>query len=167
MVRSRVRVAGHAAHPMLIVFPLGLLGTAVVFDILHLLTDRGGFATTAAHLLAAGVLSGLLAAATGWADWLLAVPRGTRARQVGLLHGLANGAMLVLFAISWLLRFDTADWTPSWPAIVLAWAGVVLALASGWLGGELVERHGIGVEEDAHPDAEPSFRRGSTTRTTR
>jgi hypothetical protein len=31
-----VKIAGHPVHPMLIVFPLGLLGTAVIFDIIRL-----------------------------------------------------------------------------------------------------------------------------------
>jgi uncharacterized membrane protein len=158
VVRSRVRAAGHAIHPMLIVFPLGLFATGVVFDVLHLLTDRASFASTAAHVMATGVLTGLVAGAAGWADWLLAVPPGTRARRVGLLHGLANSAVLVLFAASWLLRFDTTDWTPSWPAVALAWVGIATAGVGGWLGGELVERLGIGVDESAHPDAPSSLR---------
>jgi uncharacterized membrane protein len=32
-MESRAKVAGHPVHPMLIVFPLGLLATAVVFDV--------------------------------------------------------------------------------------------------------------------------------------
>lgn len=39
LMRSRVRAAGHAVHPILIVFPLGLLTTAVGFDVLHLVTS--------------------------------------------------------------------------------------------------------------------------------
>ncbi|MFS8095699.1 hypothetical protein LFM09_01045 [Lentzea alba] len=46
---GRVRAAGHAVHPILIVFPLGLLTTAVGFVRLHLITDR-------AHPDAAGSL---------------------------------------------------------------------------------------------------------------
>lgn len=78
-MRSRVRVAGHAVHPMLIAFPLGLLTTAVVFDVLHLVTGRASFAFTAAHLIAAGVVSGVVTAATGWLDWWLVTPPNTRA----------------------------------------------------------------------------------------
>ena len=68
---SRAKALGHAIHPMLIVFPLGLLTTAVIFDILFLATDRAGFATAAAYAIAVGVLGGLAAAlfpvsSTGW-----------------------------------------------------------------------------------------------------
>ena len=44
-MESRARAAGHSVHPVLIVYPLGLLSTAVVFDILGLITDRPGFAS--------------------------------------------------------------------------------------------------------------------------
>ncbi|MGX7827440.1 DUF2231 domain-containing protein [Actinokineospora sp. 24-640] len=156
-MRSRVRAAGHAVHPMLMVFPLGLLTTAVGFDVLHLITDRGSFATTAAHLMAAGVLLGVVAAVAGWADWWLVTPRGSRARRIGLAHGLVNTAVLVVFAISWVLRVGAVDWAPSWTAIVLVWAGVLALGLGGWLGGELVERLGVSVEEDANPDAASSL----------
>jgi uncharacterized membrane protein len=156
-MRSRVRAAGHAVHPILIVFPLGLLTTSVGFDILYLITDRATFAFTAAHLIAAGVLMGVVTAATGWLDWWLVTPQGSRARRVGLLHGLVNAVVLVLFAVSWSVRLAETDWTPTWPAFTAAWLGVLMAGVGGWLGGELVERLGISVEEDAHPDAPSSL----------
>ncbi len=156
-MRSRVRAAGHAVHPILIVFPLGLLTTAVAFDVLYLITDRVSFQFTAAHLIAAGVLMGVVTAATGWLDWFLVVPRGTRARRIGLLHGLANGVVLVAFAVSWLLRLGEPDWQPTWPALVVAWLGFLAGGLGGWLGGELVERLGISVEEGAYPDASSSL----------
>lgn len=156
-MRSRVRAAGHAVHPILIVFPLGLLTTAVGFDVLHLVTDRTSFAFTAAHLIAAGVLMGVITAATGWLDWFLVTPRGTRARRIGLLHGLVNAVVLVLFAVSWALRLAETDWMPGWPALVAAWLGVLAGGLGGWLGGELVERLGISVDEGAHPDAPSSL----------
>ena len=156
-MRSRVRAAGHAVHPILIVFPLGLLTTAVGFDVLHLVTERVSFAFTAAHLIAAGVLMGVVTAATGWLDWWLVTPRGSRARRVGLLHGLVNAVVLVLFAVSWAMRLAETDWMPGWPALVAAWLGVLAGGLGGWLGGELVERLGISVDENANPDAPSSL----------
>jgi uncharacterized membrane protein len=156
-MRSRVRAAGHAVHPILIVFPLGLLTTAVGFDVLYLVTGRTSFAFTSAHLIAAGLLMGVVTAATGWLDWWLVVPTGTRARRIGLLHGLVNATVLVVFAVSWLLRLAVTDWVPTWPAVIAGWLGLLAGGLGGWLGGELVERLGISVEEDAHPDAPSSL----------
>lgn len=155
-MKSRARAMGHAIHPMLIVFPLGLLSTAVVFDILYLITDRSGFAVAAAYAIAAGVIGGLVAALFGFIDWL-AIPGGTRAKRVGTLHGVGNVVVVALFAVSWLLRYGQDGWIPGAAALVLGFAGFALAGVTGWLGGELVERLGIGVDEGANADAPSSL----------
>ena len=159
MMESSAKAAGHPIHQQLIVFPLGLLGTAVVFDILRLLTDNDGFATASYYMIAAGILSGLLAAVFGAIDYL-AVPAGTRAKRVGAVHGLGNVVLVLLFAGSWLLRADEPDNVPTTLAFLLAVAGALVSLITGWLGGELVGRLGVGVEPDAHLDAPASFTTG-------
>jgi uncharacterized membrane protein len=85
---------------MLIVFPLGLLGMAVIFDIIRLAFGATGLATSSYHMIAAGVITGLLAALFGFIDWL-AIPSGTRAKRVGVWHAIGNVIIVVLFALSW------------------------------------------------------------------
>ncbi|MFF1612279.1 DUF2231 domain-containing protein [Amycolatopsis sp. NPDC058278] len=162
-MESRVKAFGHAIHPMLIVFPLGLLATAVVFDILHLITDRSGFAVAAAYAIAAGIIGGLVAALPGWIDWS-AIPAGTRAKRVGLFHGAGNMLVLLLFAVSWLLRVNAGDWVPGAWALIFGFAGVAIAGVTGWLGGELVERLGVGVDDGAGLQAPSSLSHNKTTR---
>lgn len=53
------------------------------------------------------MVGGLLAAVFGLVDWLN-IPVDTRAKQVGILHGGGNAAVVVLFGISWLLRLAAA-----------------------------------------------------------
>ena len=159
MLESHAKAAGHAIHQQLIVFPLGLLATAVVFDVLRLLTDNDDFATASYYMIAAGVLSGLLAAVFGVIDYL-AIPAATRAKRVGAVHGLGNVVVVVLFAGSWLLRNDEPDHVPTTLAFVVALAAAGLAALTGWLGGELVGRLGVGVDPDAHLDAPASFTTG-------
>jgi len=91
---SRARVLGRPIHPMLIVFPRGLLGTAPVFDLLALVLAEGYWSDVALWMIIAGVLSGLVAAPFGVMDWL-AIPSGTRAQRLGLLHGIGNTVVLV------------------------------------------------------------------------
>lgn len=158
-MESSARAAGHPVHQQLIVFPLGLLGTAVVFDVLRLITGNNGFATAAYFMIAAGVLSGLLAAVFGLIDYLF-VPATTRAKRVGALHGVGNVVVVGLFALSWLLRNNADEHVPTTLAFVLALAGAGLSLVTGWLGGELVARLGVGVDPDAHLDAPASFTTG-------
>ena len=96
-MESRIKVLGHPLHPMLIVLPLGLLSMAVIFDILQLLTRNNTLSIAAYWNIAAGVVTGLLAAAAGLRDWI-AIPGGTRAKTIGALHGLGNLIVVVLFA---------------------------------------------------------------------
>lgn len=156
-----VSLLGHRVHPMLIVFPLGLLGMAVIFDIIRLANGDTALSVAAYYMIAAGVVMGLVAAVFGLLDWL-SVAANTRAHSVGARHGIGNVIVVVLFAVSWWLRRpDPAD--PSTTAFVLGVIGLLLALVTGWLGGELVERLGVGVDRNANVDA-PSSLSGEATR---
>ncbi|GAB2600205.1 DUF2231 domain-containing protein [Spirosoma areae] len=148
-MESKIKLAGHAAHPILVVFPFGLLATAAIFDIVYLLTDNSTFVLVSYWMITAGLLGGLAAAVPGWIDWF-AIPLGTRAKRIGLVHGLGNVTVLALFAISWLLRRDEAGYLPSFLALALSFAAFALAGFTGWLGGELVDRLGVGIDDGAH-----------------
>ena len=158
-METRFKLLGHPVHPMLIVFPLGLLSTAVIFDLLYLATGNEELAVFAYWAIAAGVIGGLLAAVFGLWDWL-AIPGGTRAKAVGLVHGTGNVVVTVLFAISWLMRSDDPTYLPeSVLPLVLGVLGAGIALFTAWLGGELVYRLRVGVDDDAALDASNSLSR--------
>lgn len=154
-MESKARLLGHPIHTMLIVFPLGLLATAVAFDIVGLVSGDAQWFQISFWMIAAGIIGGLLAAVFGFADWL-AIPSGTRAQRVGLWHGGGNVIVVLLFIASWFLRRPAPE-TPPTGALVLSFVAVALALVTGWLGGELVVRLGVGVDKDAHVDAPSSL----------
>ncbi len=155
-MEGRAKLLGHPIHPMLIVLPLGLLIMAVVADVLYLTTDRAAFATVAYWNIAGGILSGLLAAVFGAIDWL-AIPSGTRAKAIGLYHGIGNVVVVALFAVSWWMRNGAVDVLPSPLAFSIAVAGLMLGAVTGWLGGELVDRLGVGVDDGAHLNSPSSL----------
>src|SRR5262249_9760225 len=136
----KARLFGHPIHRMLIVFPLGLLATAVIFDVIRLVTDAQ-LGVTSYRMIEAGIAFGLLAAVFGFVDWL-GIPARTRAKVIGAWHGIGNVVVVSLFVISWLLRRPSPA-TPSGAAFGVGLLGVGLALVTGWLGGELVDRLGI------------------------
>jgi uncharacterized membrane protein len=154
-MESRAKLFGHPIHQMLIVFPLGLLATSLFFDVIALAVEHEGLFQASYYMIAAGVVSALIAALFGWIDFL-AIPSGTRAKRVGLLHGGGNVVVLVLFAASWLLRRGHAT-DPGTTAIALSVTGFALAGFTGWLGGELVDRLGVGVDDGANLDAPNSI----------
>jgi uncharacterized membrane protein len=98
-----------------------------------------------------------IAAPFGWIDWST-IPRGTRAKAIGLWHGVGNTIVMLLFLGSWFLRSDLPE-HPELAAFVLSFTGAGLALLTGWLGGELVDRLGVGVDDGAHPNAPSSLSR--------
>ncbi len=155
-MRARVRFLGHPVHQMLVVFPLGLLATAVVFDIIYLASGTQIMAAVSYWMMAAGLVGGLLAAPFGFIDWL-GIPAGTRAKRIGAMHGGGNVLVMLLFAASFLLR-DT-NYAPQLGQIVWAFAGAAIALVTAWLGGELVDRLSVGVDEDAGVNAPSSLHR--------
>lgn len=154
-MESRAKLFGHAIHPILIVYPLGLLSAGVVFDVIYLITLNPTWTTVSFWMIAAGIVGGLLAAVFGLIDYLY-IPSGTRAKRIGLLHGVINLCVMILFIASWLLRRNSLE-VPSMAAFALSFIGVGAALLGGWLGGELVERLGVGVTDGANLNAPNSL----------
>src|SRR4051812_17512524 len=103
-MESRAKVLGHSIHQLLIIYPLGLLSTATIFDALYLIFDRSDLATASFWMIVAGCVGGLTAAPFGSIDWL-AIPRGTRAKRIGLIHGSLAVVMLALFATAGIRRY--------------------------------------------------------------
>ena len=161
-MESRVKLLGHPVHPMLIVYPLGLFSMAVIFDILYLIFNNRLLPTASYYMIAAGILGGLLAAIFGFIDWL-GLPNNSRAKNIGLWHGLGNVTIVALFAVSWFLRGNNVDFVPNGTALIFSFAGAALALVTAWIGGELVYRLGVGVDPGANVNAPNSITEGSAT----
>src|SRR5687768_8947597 len=117
-MESRAKLLGHPVHPMLIVLPLGLFIAAVVFDGLYLWRGDPAFALVGFWNIAGGIVGGLIAAVFGIIDWT-AIPAGTRAKRIGLLHGALNVIVVVAFAIAWLARGNAGDPAPTATIFVL------------------------------------------------
>ena len=162
-MESKVKLLGHPIHPLLVTFPVALLSTAVLFDVVYLATGTGDFARFAFWAITVGLAVGLGAALFGLLDWL-AIRPGTRAKRIGAWHGLGNVALVLLFAVSWVMRLGALEYAGILP-FVLGLLGIGLALVTAWLGGELVYRLRIGVDDEAHADA-PSSLRGSVPEAT-
>ena len=160
-MESRAKLFGHSIHQMLVALPLGVLAMSLVFDLIALFTGRQSLHTAASSMIAAGVISGLLAAIFGLIDYL-GIPSGTRARRIGAMHGIGNVIVVTLFAASWFLRRGH-PMDPGMPAIALSIAAGSIALVTAWLGGELVDRLGVGVDDGANLNA-PSSLHGRVSR---
>ncbi|MEX2225032.1 MAG: DUF2231 domain-containing protein [Dehalococcoidia bacterium] len=149
-MRSKFAIAGHPLHPMLIALPIGLFTWAVVCDVVYLATDREKLWYDMAFWAGiGGVITGLIAALPGVGD-LLTMAKETDARDIAIVHGVTNVVVVGLFFVAMLLMLD--DGATSGAALsvvfVLHLVGLGLLGFAGWLGGEMVYRHHLGMEPD-------------------
>ena len=148
---SKASIAGHPIHPMLIPFPLALWATSFVVDVLFYFLRHPTLLVIAKFMLAAGCLGAIAAAIAGFIDWL-AINNG-EAKRVANWHARLNVVALVMFAISLFLRMGSYSGLVGRKLTIpflFSLAGVILIVISGWLGGELVFRYGIGQTRDEH-----------------
>lgn len=123
--------------------------------------------TVSYWMIIAGIIGGIAAAPFGLIDWL-AIPKNTRAKSVGLIHGVGNVVVLLLFIGSWYLRYSppAIPYVPMTLALLLSFVGFALAGVTGWLGGELVDRLSVGVDDGANLNA-PNSLTGPATHSAR
>ena len=160
---SPASIGKHPIHPMLVVFPLGLLNFSCAADLI----GKNGknekvWKEVAVRTMAGGVIGALGAAVPGLIDFLSL--KG-KAQKIGAAHMGLNLAIAGLFGYNLLRRLKN----PEAPAPVgLSLAGVAGLLVSGWLGGELVYVHRAGVasEEEFRGKSKESSRPRSWNRST-
>jgi len=148
--KSTAKIAGHPIHPMLVLFPVAFLVSTLVTDIIYLATENSAWAIASIGLVGAGVVTALVAALAGFADFF-GEPRVRQIRDAWR-HMIGNLAAVVLAVISWWLRADigAAEAIAPWGVTLSALIGVIL-LYTGWKGGELAYRYRVGVH-DAFPE---------------
>lgn len=149
-MESRARLFGHPVHQMLVAFPLGLLAGAVGFDLAALLRHDADLYEIAYWLTRAGVVLGAFAAVFGYIDWR-GLPLESRARRIGMWHGTGNAIVLALFTVSWWLRAHN-PFMPPVLALIASFTAMAMVGVTGWLGGELVDRHHVGVSDQPEAD---------------
>jgi nitrite reductase/ring-hydroxylating ferredoxin subunit/uncharacterized membrane protein len=138
---------GHPVHPIFTDLPLGAWTTAIALDAQEAITGDAGYGRAADVALAVGLAGAVGAAVTGLNDWS---ETDGQAKRQGLLHGLLNITATSLVATGFGLRRGESRATGR----VFAVAGYGLALASAYLGGDLVYEKRIGVTHAAVAEPE-------------
>lgn len=142
-MESRAKFLGHPIHQMLIPFPLGAFALSIAMDAAHIRTGRREHERAAVNALDFGLVTAALAAPFGLVDWLQIEPN-SRAKGIGAWHALGNAMVVGLFATSRLMRLcDRRSKSAKW----VSGSAFLLSGATAWLGGELVVRHRIGVQD--------------------
>ena len=143
---SKASIGGHPVHPILIPFPIALWSTSFATDVAFYFFRNSSLILISKFMLAAGCLGAVAAAVPGIIDWLSIKDPGVK--RIANWHARLNIIALIVFAISLYLRLSTgAHWVNYSLRIpvLLSFLGVILISISGWLGGELAYKHGVGV----------------------
>jgi uncharacterized membrane protein len=157
---------------MLISLPIGLFTWTLVADIIYLAVGDLTWYETARWSGVAAIVSALAAALPGIGDFL-ALPLDEKARWTATIHMLLNLTIVGLFIVAAFFMFseflmignDATTGGFLYVAVALHAIGVAMLLVSGWLGGELVYRHHIGVApEAAHTTKSPDDEAQSRSR---
>jgi uncharacterized membrane protein len=142
---------GHPFHPILVTVPIGAWLCSLVFDIASHIVDDGGFLARASEwLIAIGVLGAVAAGLVGFLD-LIAIPSGTAAHRVGLVHMSLNLAVTAAYVGNFAWRHG--DYPQDTPVglgpLVLSVISFAVLGVSGYLGGMLAYRYGVRVANEA------------------
>jgi len=156
-MESRAKLLGHPIHQMLIPIPAGLFIVGSVLDIVDLFVDAQWIPVVSFWNLTLGIFSGLFAAIFGLIDWTK-ITSNTRAKRVGAAHGIGNVIAVALFAVAVRSRWGNEGYATDTLALTLEVIAFAILGVTAWLGGELVDRLGIGVDDGANMDAPSSLR---------
>jgi uncharacterized membrane protein len=142
--RSTAQIGGHPIHPMIVPFPIVCFIGTFVADVIYTQSGDNGWASASYWLLGIGLATAALAAVAGLTDYL----GNDQIRRMGdaVKHMLVNVAAVVISAVNLVLRIDNRDFIDS-TGVWLSGLVVLLLLYSGWKGGELVYKHGVGVHD--------------------
>lgn len=150
---SKVAVAGHPIHAMLVTFPIALVIATAGCDALYWWTGDVFFARASIWTSGWGFVIGLVAGLAGTVE-LLGV-RAIRHRGESWSHAVAAMLLLAVVGANWGLRLaGGADAIFPW-GLFLSALGFVFVSVAAWHGGKLVFEHQIGImvaEEDEDDD---------------
>ena len=159
MATTPASVHKHPLHPILVAVPIGLWMFSLVCDLMF----RVGRGEVVWHLMAwytlvAGVIGAVVAAIPGLIDFFSI--RDPRAGKVGLAHLVLNVALVVLYSVNgWIRTILEPD---AVLPVLLSVVGIAGLVVTGWLGGELVYIHKVGVAQgEPHSAARRSGKRAA------
>ena len=148
-MKSRLQIAGHPIHAMVVGYPIALYTSALLCDVLYLVLGDAFWFRVAFWALVFGVVTHLAAAVTGLPDFLVVARGGPDQKEArrATSHLIFGLGLLVVQGLN--LGVRNVGVIPTTGSVGLPVAVNVIAVAvlgiQGWYGGELVYRHRVGV----------------------
>jgi uncharacterized membrane protein len=144
--------SGKPTHPPLTDFPVAAYVLAAVFDVIAAFgrheTWANDFFRAGTYAFIGGAAVSVLAALTGFWDWLRSTEQGTQARRTANTHAWTMITVTVLALVDIVLRLNVYD-TRTFPTVAILVLSILVALLvslGAAFGGTLVYDYGFNVE---------------------
>lgn len=146
---TRVAIAGHPLHAMLVTFPIALCFCTLGADAMYWITGDAFWPRVALWSVGIAFGMGVLAGLVGTAE-LLSVP-GIRMRSPSWSHFILAVMLIALLGANWALRWGQAEAAVLPVGLLTSALAALLTALTGWHGGKLVFDYGIGVQDGHTP----------------
>ncbi|MFN4099307.1 MAG: DUF2231 domain-containing protein [Pararhodobacter sp.] len=141
---SRVAIAGHPLHAMLVSFPIALAFATAGSDLLFTWTGAGFWAQVSGYAVFFAFLMGVIAGVTGTVELLIV--RGIRNRSASWTHFILAVMLLSILGLNWLIRIGDPEGAILPGGLLLSLLAAGLTALTGWHGGKLVFDYQIGTK---------------------
>lgn len=148
-MKTKASFAGEPTHPMFVHYPIALWTTSVITDIIFYFHRNTSLILISKFLIAAGILGAIVAAIPGLIDWLTI--KDPVVKKTGNQHLILNIFALLLFSVSLYLRMKNygaaaVGFHLKVPFVVSVAGWIAMAISAS-LGGKLVYKYRMGVDE--------------------
>lgn len=145
---SKVAIAGHPLHAMLVAFPIALAFCTLGADLLYLWTGSPFWGQAAGYAVFGAFAMGVLAGVTGIGELLLA--RGIRNRSASWTHFILAVMLLSILGANWIIRIGDPDGAVLPVGLGLSLLAAGMTAVTGWHGGKLVFDYQIGTRSEGN-----------------
>ena len=142
-MRTPASILGHPIHPMLVPIPIGCWIFSFACDLTFVLGNGVSLWFTLGFWTMIGGLIGAVAAAVPGIIDMVSLKGAPK--RIAIVHMTLNVTIVLLYAVNLGTRLQGGG-VAGLP-LILSIAGICLLVISGWLGGQMVFVHRVGVRE--------------------
>ncbi len=151
---SKIAIAGHPLHAMLVAFPIALTMSVLGADLLYWWTGDAFWARAAGWATFGAFLMGVIAGITGTIELLMV--QGIRNRSASWTHFILAVMLLSVLGANWGVRVGDYEGAVLPLGLMISVLAAGLTAVTGWHGGKLVFDYQIGTKlSHPRPGTEP------------
>lgn len=143
-----MKIFGHPIHLMVLHFPAALLPMEFTCCILYYVNRDTSYAFASLYGMAGGVLLGWVAALSGMMDLLKIPVNKEKVQSQAFIHGAIQGTVLIAYTVFLYMAWKKYPGPQEISLVSLIGKGllIITMIAGNYLGGNLILRYKVGIE---------------------